>query len=347
MTTGGALGDISISVADSASAVVGNIFASAVGAITLNGEGDGVIRFQGVTGTDAIGAIRVSAIGESDIDIGAISGSGTIGEITINVGASATADFSTIDANRVGAITVNGSTGGWVDFGTISASAVAGVDARGLASGGTFNIDLSGVDTATEIYLGQGTNTVISGKGNDVLTLVAGRTAAAGNDTIRYNTGTQGTDNIINFIGGAAASGGDVIALNGSGMILENGDGTTADASDDVSLLILGSTSSAMAATANIVVMTSAAASTAAMINQVSSQLSFGSAMASAQSNNILVVWTDGTDSYLTTVVVGLTGATSTTTAFASAASVTAGNTLAVLQGVSPGALVAANFDFV
>jgi hypothetical protein len=218
---------------------------------------------------------------------------------------------------------------------------------NGLASGGTFNIDLSGVDTATEVYLGQGTNTVVSGKGNDVITLVAGRTAAAGNDNIKYTTGTQGTDNIINFIAGANASGGDVIVLNGSGMVLENGDGTTADADDAAALLVLGSTSSAMAAGTNIVVMTSAAASTAAMINQVSSQLSFGSAMASAQSNNILVVWTDGTDSYLTTVLVGMTGATGSTTAFASANSVTAGNTLAVLSGVTPGALVAGNFDFV
>ncbi len=347
-TTAGAVGAVTVTAVGSGSATFGAINASSIGAITITtnegSAGTAEVDFAGLTAASNIGAITLNLAGNGDVTVAAISAGGDVGAIEIGVATGATANFDTIGASSVGAISVSGA--GFVDFGAISAASVGSINTRNQTSG-TFNIDLSAVTNAAEVTLGGATNNIKSGLGNDVITLLAAGTAVAGNDTITYSTGTQGFDNIINFIAGAAASGGDVIAIGGTAMGLENGSGGVASADKAASLLVLGSTSSAMAAGTNIVVMTSAAANTAAMINQVSSQLSFGSAMASAQSNNILVVWTDGTDSYLTTVLVGLTGATSTTTALSSANSVTAGYTLAVLSGVTPSALVAANFDFV
>ncbi len=338
---------VTLTVGASATATFGNIAQNsggAVGAVTLTLLSDATATFGTVTAS-AISTHTIVAATGASANFGAMTAEQTIDAISIGGVDGADVGFGAIGASAVGSITVSGAVD--ASFGTITAVTIGEINTQGQGASGSFTIDLSGVTNAVEVKLGVGSNTIVSGVGNDVITLTGGRTGSAGNDIIRYTTATQGTDNIINFIGGAAASGGDVITLKGSAMILENGDGTTADANDDVALLVLGSTSSAMAAGTNIVVMTSAAANTAAMINQISSQLSFGSAMASAQSNSIVVVWTDGSDSYLTTVLIGLTGATSTTTALSSANSVTAVGTLAVIQGVTPGALVAANFDFV
>jgi hypothetical protein len=311
-----------------------------MGAITLSAAGDGEVDLGQITLTSNLESIAITLADEGDVTIANMTAGGDIGTITIGGAASATANFGNIDASSIGLINVSGA--GFVDFGTISAVSLAGVDVDQMTSG-TFNINLSTLTNATEISLGRATNTVISGAGNDVITLTAGVT---GNDNIQYTTATQGTDNIIGFFAGT--TGGDQIELSGSGMLLRNGDNSTAEAADDVSFLVLGSTASAMAATANMIVLTSAAANTGAMINMMSSQVSFGTAVASGNQVTLAVVWTDGSDSYLTTVLVGTTGAAGTTTALASAASVTATNTtLAVISGVTPGALVAANFDFV
>ena len=338
LTTGGAVGNISLTVADSASGALGVINASAIGTIGTTVVGDGAVSIAGLTAVSNVGAITLSIADEGDVTIAAISAGGDVGNITIGNGASGTANFDTIGASSIGNITVSGA--GYVDFGLLSATRVGTIDTTQMTSG-TFNINLTAVTNAAEVKLGAGTNTVISGVGNDVITLKAGVT---GNDFIQFAIATQGTDNIINF--GAGTTGGDVIVIGGTGMGLINGSGGVASADKDASLKVMVSGTATMAAASNIIVLTRAAASTAAMVNQLSAGAAFASGLASGATYDVMVVWTDGADSYLTIVTVGTTGASGTTTAFASAASVTAGGTLAVLQGVTPGALVAANFDF-
>jgi hypothetical protein len=344
LTTGGAVGAITTVGADSASASFAAINASSIGAITVTVAGDAEADFAGLTAVSNIGAITLSIADEADVTIAAISAGGDIGNITIGNGASATANFDTIDASSIGSITISGA--GFVDFGAVTATRVGTVDASQMTSG-NFTIDLSGITNAAEITLGKATNTVTSGKGNDVITLVSGRTAVAGNDTIIYSTATDGVDSINNFIKGAAASGGDVIAF-GTGLMVMNGSATKTDsttlllttASANGAIAVAGSAGSV----AHVVIITATSfASTAAFASAIGSggSLEIGAGTGESTAGSIVVVWTDGFDSYvsLATAAAGKSGADAIITGTL--------NTVAVLNGVTPGALVAANFDFV
>jgi len=324
----GAIGSLSVNVSDAGSANFGAMSASAIGAATIvaaSGAGVDVGAIFATTGGSttggAVGAIEISGVDGADVT------------------------YSTIAASAVGAISVSGALD--VTFGTITAARIGEVNSQNQGASGSFTIDLSGVVAAAEVKLGVATNTVISGLGNDVITLTGGRTAVAGNDVIRYTTATQGTDSIINFIAGAAASGGDQLELDvsefGSGIINSDGSGLV-----DASTMVFGTASGAavtLGASADIILFTTAYASTAALITDAKADITM--ATSTLVSGQMLAAWTDGTDTFISLINFE-EGASATdglaTLASASAVTVT---TLAVLQGVTPGALVAANFDIV
>jgi hypothetical protein len=60
---------------------------------------------------------------------------------------------------------------------------------------------------------------------------------------------------------------------------------------------------------------------------------------------SFVVAWTDGADSYITLVDASDAGSATATT-LASAGHTWSTQTLAAISGITPGALVAANFDF-
>ena len=346
------ISSITLTVGSGASADLGAIAitAGAVGAVSVTLLGTDASAGFGAVDASAIGTYSIIAGSGAGADFGAIAAfsaenanQGRVGAIEISGVDGADVTYSTIAASAVGAISVSGALD--VTFGKITTTTIGEVNAVGLGVSGAFTIDLSGVTNAVEVKLGVATNTVISGIGNDVITLTGGRTATAGNDTILFTTATLGTDNIINFIGGAAASGGDVIAFDVSTFAtgINAGDGSaiaTASA-------IVFSTGSGAAFTFddNMIKLTTAYASTAAMVADLQQDGTLASALADGASANYLVVWTDGTDSFVSFANVegGSTGANTTLT-LASASAVTV-TTLAQLAGVSPGALVAANFD--
>ncbi len=348
-TTGGSVGAISVTTVGSGSAEFAAINASSIGAITIitnaGSAGTGEVDFAGITAASNIGAITLNLAGNGDVTIAAISAGGDVGAIEIGVATGATANFDTIGASSVGAISVSGA--GFVDFGAISAASVGSINTTNQTSG-TFNIDLSAVTNAAELTLGGATNTVISGLGNDVITLKAGTT---GNDHIQYSTTAQGNDNIINF--GAGSTGGDKIELFASAINaqisggLRDMDGAaiaTGTVTVDLSAVVTAGTATVLAAD-NILVLGTGLNSTAAMETFLKTGVILGSA-AMAASGGLVVAWTDGTDSYVSIVNFDVASAQAGTTgSLASAALSTI--TLATLSGVTPGALVAANFDFV
>ena len=349
-TTAGAVSSLTIVGADSASGRFGTIAASSVGAISVTLAGDAEADFGAINAASNIGAITLSLSNESDATLAAFTAGGDVGAITINAGASATANFADINASSVGAISISGA--GFVDFGTVSAARVAGVDASQMSSG-TFNIDISGVTNSVEVLLGNATNTVISGAGNEMITLIAGRTGFAGNDNIRFTTATQGTDYISNFIAGAAASGGDVIQL-GTGMAGASGGFIigSAIADDSTTLAVALATTASGAITiasgvSVVLINATAFASTAAMVSAVATagslEIKLETGGGGATAGSLVVVWTDGSDSYVS--ILGATAGASGANALIENGS--AMSTIAILQGVTPGALVAANFDFV
>ena len=313
-STAGAIGSINLTIADDATADIGTIDASSIAGITLSIAGDGGAQF------------------------GSISAAASIGAINVGVAASGSATFAAIQGAAIESITVSGA--GVVSIGAVSAATIGTVDARQLTSG-SFTINLSGVDGAAEVFLGNSTNTVVSGKGNDIITLNNG----SGQDNVQYTTATEGTDQIIRF--GAGSTGGDQIEF-GTGLLIMNGSATKTDsttvllASATANGAITVSTSAGPAAHV-VLLMSTAFASTAAMASAIGSggSLEIGAGTGESTAGSIIVVWTDGTDSYvsLATAAAGKSGADAIITGTL--------NTVATLSGVTPGALVAANFDFV
>lgn len=350
------ISSITLTVGSGASADLGaiDITAGAVGAISVTLLGTDASAEFGAVAASSVGTHTIVAGSGAGADFGAIAAfsaenanQGRVGAFEITGVDGADVTFSTIAASAVGAISVSGALD--VTFGTITTTTLGEVNATGLGVSGAFTIDLSGVTNAVEVKLGAATNTIVSGDGNDSITLLAGRTAVAGNDTIRYLSAIDGNDNIINFIAGAAASGGDQIELDVSafvsGLIAVDGSALAAGATIAFATASGAATDlGALAATGSIILFTTAYASTAALITDAKADLTLASANAAA-SGQFLIAWTDGADTYVSLLNFNegaSAGADLTTLASASAVTVT---TLATLSGVTPGALVAANFE--
>lgn len=318
--SGGVVGAVSVTLAENATATFGTVTASAISTHTIVANTGASANFGAMTAEQTVGAIEISGVDGADVQFGAIG------------------------ASAVGAISVSGALD--VTFGTITTTTIGEVNATGLGVSGSFTIDLSGVTNAAEVKLGAASNVVISGGGNDVITLLGGRTSTAGNDTIRFSATGQGTDNVINFIAGAAASGGDVISIGtaiGTATLM-NGDGEAVANADAADLSVaLFNTATAVATTDNVFVIGTALATTAAMLDFFDG---VSLATAAQGSSEFIVAWTDGTDTYITIVdAIGAGSAAATT--LASGAHTLSAATLVTISGVSAGALVAANFDFV
>ncbi len=324
-TTAGSVGSITVVAATGASATFGAIAASAVGAFTVNVESGASANFGNIS-TVAAGPATAANVGS--IELGGVSAGGVT--------------FGTIAASGVGAIAVSG--GLDVTFGTITTNTVGTVDATQLTKSGSFTIDLSGVANAVEVNLGAGTNTIISGAGNDVITLKAG---ATGNDVIRYTVSSQGTDNIVNFFAGSTGADQiEVLVTIGSAAFLD-GAGSAQVAGTDINLsaVINGTGSSAtLAVDDNLIVLGTAFANTAAMQSFFNTGVILGSA--AIASANFLVAWTDGSDTYVSLLDAADAGSANATTLGSAGHTITT-TTLAVISGVTPGALNAVNFDFV
>ncbi|MFM8865972.1 MAG: beta strand repeat-containing protein, partial [Limnohabitans sp.] len=331
-TTAGALNSISVVAADGASATFGAVVASAMGAVSVSVASGASANF---------GAILTSGSAAGTIV-------GAVGSIELNGSDNGGVTFGTIGASAVGAIAVSGALD--VTFGAITANRIGAINTTQQGASGAFTINLSGVSAAAELTLGAATNVVISGKGNDSLRLLGGRTGATGNDTITFNATAQGTDNIINFIAGAAASGGDVIRF-GTGLRLMDGSGEALPESSAgeamataISFTTIGvsaaSAATAMQADDNVVVITGTAfANWSGVIDYIGNGKSGAVSFVAPSAAGVLaVVWgNDAGDTVvsLATVTAGVTVLTTGISAY----------DLAVLAGVTPGALVAANFD--
>jgi len=98
-----------------------------------------------------------------------------------------------------------------------------------------------------------------------------------------------------------------------------------------------------------MVVLSTAYASTAAMLVDFTGDVTLGSAIAAASgSADYLVAWTDGRDTYISHISVEAESSAGETTLTLASASAVAVVTLVQLQGVTPGALSAnVNFDIV
>ncbi len=297
----GGVSSITVVGATDSSATFGNISGEdgKIGDITVTQAGSGFVDFGDIGSASALGNISVSIAAEGSADFGAIAVTGgNVGDITLSIGGSASADFSSIGAERIGTISVSGS--GWVDFGAISASTVGGIDLRNQGSGGTFTIDLSGVTNGVVIDGGRGTTTITSGKGNDEFYLKTG----LGTDTIKFTATGQASDSIYRFEVGTAD---DVIMLQATGLNIADGRSGIAGSGNSITtggisarfLNMSAESVTAFAAHDVIQITYTAFSSAGAMLAAIGSGGSADITLTSAINASIAIIWTDGTDSYL------------------------------------------------
>ena len=377
---GGNNSTTTLTVASSGSATFGTIQASSIGAIsvTLADNSTGAMGNLGATGGGKIGDVSatigasslfafgdigsagsaIASVGNITLTLTGSKGSGdvgnviataaSVGEIRLSVTGGADVDMGTVYASSVGAITVAGS--GDVTIGKVTTTYLGGLDLRNQGSGASFTIDLSGVTNGVQIDGGRGTNTIISGLGNDEFFLKTG----LGTDTISFTSAVQKVDSIYNFQVGTST---DKIALAGAsggygGGLLMGSSIATGDAGINLITesaagaitLAAGTASGATVVLMQYTAFTDLTALATVLISGGAAAIT-GVAGGSA-SGDICVVWTDGSDSYVTLFNVDKAGSG---LGDAVGSAIASAHTLATLVNVdvrvTAAALIAGNFD--
>jgi hypothetical protein len=200
---------------------------------------------------------------------------------------------------------------------------------------GTLTLDTSDLAAATTITFGDGTNDITTDLGfADDITLAA----EGGTDTINIMDDQTAADTITNFVAGED---GDVISIDVSAILsaLSNMGGTALDdtlsvkiSSDDDGVLV--NANNTVTASTNILRLTDSFSNVAAVVAAI--DLDDEANVALANGDDILVLWTDGSDTFLSALNATALGATAT-----------ASNTLVQLVGVDITDITAANFAFV
>ena len=344
---------ISVAVGTGASADFDGINASSIGAISLTAASGASADVGTIAASGVLTSFSISGNGVFDIaDIKAL-GSGTIGEINVNLTTGdASATFAAVGtaAAAIGTITISMVTGADMTISDLEATAISTLT---IIGGGTTTITYSGdvistinlagqnssaVTTLTltsaaaaTVYGGLGTNNLTLGTGSDTVTLYTG----GGTDTLRYLTATDGIDaisgfttgtDVLNFASGAFGASGNLRDADGAVV-------TTADLSVMISAATTLNTSD------SVIMLATAFDSNSSALDFVDTNVTFTTALAGEGS--FLVVYTTGTDSIIASL--RMETATSLTTLASGSASLTL-TQVAIISGITPGALVAADF---
>ena len=294
-----------------------------------------------ITVTDIV-TVGLDSDGEAIANEISLSATGVDGEdagsdvsVTIADLADGVIDLVTLDSDADGSVsfTVTADSGG--------AAEVTEVDAT--ASEGTTTIDLSGLDVAAEVSTGAGgstttltsdADTFVGGEGDDVVTGGDGAddiTLGAGSDTVVFDTDVT-ADTIQDF-----NAEDDLIQVSVEiGTDLVDGSGT--DLVEGATVVLQSQASDAtadIATTTSILVFTDDIDNAADMITALEA-LEF--AAAGDATYDFLVLWTDGSDTFLSSVEL---------TVDALVIDDAVNSTIATLVGVTIGDLAAANFALV
>jgi len=285
--------------------------------------------------TDITTAINVVANGE---DSSGNASSVTIGAIDVTIATTLDALNITTDAKGTATITTGATN-----------LTITKIDASN--SLGTLTLDTSTLAAAADITTGAGTNTITTSEAlEDHISLAY----ADGTDTIKIqkdNSGTSKADIVVNFQAGAD---GDVIKLDVSGLTGDggitptnapvNGSGTDLSAATAVILQTDDDGTFTLDATTSIIVLTDTFADNTAVDTALSGHVTNTATGAIADNDNLLVVWTNGADTYLSRFMVN---DLDTSDNGGLIADFDGGEDLLILSGVSVTDLTADNFAFI
>jgi Ca2+-binding RTX toxin-like protein len=241
------------------------------------------------------------------------------------------------DGNVSDLLTVTIDTAGNYDFSNVSINSTISLGAGGLA------VDASGLTTANTTRLSAGNDTFLGSSGVDTITGGAGNNTITGNDGADVITTGAGSDIVIITNDDARDTITDFsvtydvlhIDVSGIGSDLVDGNGDSLVA--DTSITLQSQTSTAgtdIAVTTQILVFTNTLADADALEEAVE-LLNFAAAGTPADNDDILVAWTDGTYTYLSSVDVLIT---------TDAIDTASATTLVRLTGVAIADIVAGNF---
>ena len=336
-----------------------------VSLVTLTATGAAAdLSVDGLLDVDHVRTIDVTATGGANIDIadvellGVDNDAATDIDVSLNLtsnGQDAADNSSTITVAALNTatatldtVTIVSDADGVVSLTSGGANlTITTIDASGSA--GTLTLDTSVTAAAISANFGSGTNTITTEVGlADTLTLLT----SSGTDTVNVqsdNAGTSAADIVVNF---EAGNNGDVLALtvaelDGSGSDVVNGSGTTLSAALAVNLQTDADGALTIAAGTNVIVLTDIFADNAGVTTALTAGATTASAVI-ADDDNLLVVWTDGADSYLTRFQINDAdpdadggGGASTIDGFDEV------EDLVILQGVTVTDLTADNFSFI
>jgi len=337
-----ALGDDSGSADSLTLSLVGQATTSdQAGDVTIDNIESLTITTSEATASATVQAIVFDLTATSDLTNLTITGTETLDLDAVAINA------TTINASGVtagtGAVAILGGTRSQTITGTAQADTINGGAGADTISGGSGNDGLTGGSGADSIIAGAGVDAVSGGAGNDTIDLTE-TVAAIDTVTLDYSNVGADVDSIISFKTG---TGGDVIAFSLTALKTGGTSGVHAHATDFIEIHDANSASTLATQTItgatvaadgkNVFIM---AGTTFSSTDEVETaleasgdfELSLAAAVAGiAQYDAFLVVYTDGTDTYVASAVINTDPGSDQT--FASGY-LTVGN-LAKLVGVS------------
>jgi Ca2+-binding RTX toxin-like protein len=232
---------------------------------------------------------------------------------------SITSEDATVTITEIDGVNVTGNI--TLDFDNTYASALS-------VETGSGDDTILGSLAADTINGGSGDDSITGGLSADDITL------GAGSDEVVL-TSALATDTIQDF-----NVDDDQVDLSVAGLAMVDGNSDAVAAADAVVVQELADADAdAIALLTNVIVFTDAQDNAADMLGQLD-DLSFAAGSAIADNDDVIVVWTDGNDTYISSVNVLVTGVAIDDDAATN-------STLAVLVGVDINDVVAATFDFV
>ncbi len=222
---------------------------------------------------------------------------------------------TTLDATGLTAlgVTVTGSTGADTITGSLTTDTVNAGNGNDTISGGDGVDTLNGEAGVDNITGGEGADTITGGAGLDAIVLT--ETTAAKDivvTTIGVAYTTAAADTVTGFKAGSTGGTtlGDVLQIDISDStaiaslgIVAAGDGATAIAGDLVIKTMTAGTGVILAGTDEIVVISGTLADSAALIASIGTGAGIiTKSAANTTTNGLLVVWSDGTNTHVSTV---------------------------------------------
>jgi len=291
--------------------------------ITAAGDDSSDIAIGAIGAADAaanLQEITITASSKADVTFGAITATGAdLDSITITAASGSAIVDGIITASSVAEITLSGA--GTFNLDAAHAITTLGdIDASGVTGVLLLNLEASGASGGADITLGAGSNTITLSAGDDTVTLSYDDDGYYGTDTITLNDNDA---TVVEITGFEVGSGGDVIELDLSGieatgtynLIEADNDGAASAASDTIVFYTISATADLddISTDANILVIDGDIDSTSDLETQLSIngdfQLTLGDAMDMNDDDAVLVLWDDGTDTYLS-LVANTSGAT-------------------------------------